>query len=479
MKIATEDIRACEKKGTPLAPNASQRKELREKVVAYLEEYIENLPEGKAFRRDSGPGEQLERREQAADIDQLMQILREEVDPGGINAASGGHLGYIPGGGIYSASLGDWVAAVTNHYAGIFFASPGAVRMEHALIREVADWVGYPEDCVGNLASGGSMANMIGIVSAREALKIDSRSVRKSVVYSSTQAHHCLQKAFRIVGLGEMVWRDIPLDDQFRMKPQALREQIERDKKEGLQPAILLAAAGSTDTGAIDPLNALADIANEYHLWFHIDAAYGGFFSLLEEEKDKFKGMERSDSLVLDPHKGLFLPYGLGIALVRNAEPALAAHHYQANYMQDAQDAQTLWSPADLSPELTKHNRAMRLWLPLRLHGIEPFMAQLREKRLLALYLAEKLPELGYSLICQPELSVVAFHWAQGPSSTWDHHSRLILQKLEDHGQIFLSSTRLNGYFVIRAAILSFRTHLDTIHTLLELLDQFRPSKDA
>src|SRR6056297_3737487 len=471
-----DQIKKLESLGSTLDPSAGERARLRGEVVDYLEAYLEDLPTGKAFQRDTGPGPDLARREKVGDIKKMINILRREVDPPGINAASGGHLGYIPGGGIYTAGLGDWMAAVTNHYAGIFFGSPGAVRMEHALIREIADWVGYPTESTGNLTSGGSMANMIGIVSARQALQIDSRRVRKCVVYSSTQAHHCLQKAFRIVGMGEMVWRDIPLDTQFRMRPDELQRQIDTDIQNGLTPSIVLGAAGSTDTGAIDPLDALADIAEQHGMWFHIDAAYGGFFSLLEEEKHKFKGMERSDSLVLDPHKGLFLPYGLGVALVRHSSPILAAHHYQANYMQDAQDAQSESSPADLSPELTKHFRALRLWLPLRLHGLKPFLAQLREKRELALYLADRLPELGYKLICQPELSVVAFHWAQGPESEWDQHSRDILRKLEDHGQIFLSSTRLNGHFIIRAAILSFRTHLKTIDELLRLLDQFRPA---
>src|SRR6056297_4117560 len=476
MNMNVEQIKKSQKEGAGLEPDATERARLRSQVVDYLEAYIEDLPRGKAFQRDSGPGPNLSRREQAPDLQHLLNILRQEVDPPGINAASGGHLGYIPGGGIYTAGLGDWMAAVTNHYAGIFFGSPGAVRMEHALIREIADWVGYPAKSTGNLTSGGSMANMIGIVSARQALQIDSRRVRKCVVYSSTQAHHCLQKAFRIVGMGEMVWRDIPLDTQFRMRPDELQRQIDTDIQNGLTPSIVLGAAGSTDTGAIDPLDALADIAEQHGMWFHIDAAYGGFFSLLEEEKHKFKGMERSGSLVLDPHKGLFLPYGLGVALVRHSSPILAAHHYQANYMQDAQDAQSEWSPADLSPELTKHFRALRLWLPLRLHGLKPFLAQLREKLLLAEYLAEQLPDLGYKLLCQPQLSVVTFHWAQGPEASWDRHSRDILMRLEDHGQIFLSSTRLQGHFVIRAAILSFRTHLDTIDALLDLLRKFRPS---
>lgn len=474
-----DQLAQCEREGATLEPGPEERAKLRKEVVEYLETYIEDLPEGKAFGRDQGPRGGLQ---QPADLNpthslsQLIEILKTEIDPVGINAASGGHLGYIPGGGIYTAGLGDWIAAVTNHFAGIFFGSPGAVRMENALIRDIASWVGYPADAVGNLSSGGSMANLIGIVSAREALQINSHNVRQSVVYSSTQAHHCLKKAFRIAGLGEMVWRDIPLDEQFRMQPRQLQKQIDEDLQQDLKPTILLASAGSTDTGAIDPLDALADIAEMHGMWFHVDAAYGGFFSLLPEEKAQFQGMERSDSLVLDPHKGLFLPYGLGVALVKKARPALDAHHYTAHYMQDARDAQTELSPADLSPELTKHFRALRLWLPLHLHGLQPFVAQLREKRLLALYLAEHLPALGFALVCPPQLSVLAFHWAQGPTSEWNNHTRRILQKLEDHGQIFLSSTRLDGRFVIRAAILSFRTHLHTIDTLIDLLAQFRPS---
>ena len=270
-------------------------------------------------------------------LGEVIALLEQDVVRPGGNPASPGHLAYIPGGGLYHSALGDFLAAVSNKYAGIFFAGPGPVRMEHLMVRWVADLVGYPATAAGNIASGGSIATLAAIVAAREAHGLKAADYASAVVYLTTQAHHCIEKALRIAGLGEAPVRHVPMDDGFRMRPDALAERIAADRAAGLRPWLVIAAAGTTDTGAVDPLDAIATIAERERCWFHVDAAYGGFFLLTEHGRQLLRGIERSDSVILDPHKGLFLPYGAGIVVVRNAQALAAAHDYEGAYMQDAE----------------------------------------------------------------------------------------------------------------------------------------------
>ena len=398
-----------------------------------------------------------------------MELLAANVDTPGLNPASGGHLGYIPGGGIYYSALGDYLADVFNRYAGIFYASPGAVRMENMLIRWMNSIVGYPETAAGNLTSGGSLANLIAIVTARDACGIKSENMTRSVIYLSEQAHHSIDKAIRIAGLRECVVRHLPLDEKYRIIPDELDKQIDNDRSDGLNPFLIIASAGTTDVGAIDPLAAIGEISKRHGLWYHIDAAYGGFFVLTDEGRDKLKGIDTSDSLVIDPHKGLFLPYGLGVVLVKNAQALRESHRYMANYMQDAASSTDEASPADLSPELTKHFRGLRLWLPLMLHGVAPFRACLEEKLLLAKYFHAEVRKLGFESKIEPELSVVTYRWLPktGDANTFN---KVLLQTVVADGRVFISSTMLDGEFTLRFACLAFRTHLSTVDMLLSVL---------
>jgi glutamate/tyrosine decarboxylase-like PLP-dependent enzyme len=294
------------------------------------------------------------------------------------------------------------------------------------------------------------------------------------VIYLSPQAHHSVDKAIRIAGLRECVVRHLPLDELYRIIPAELARQIEADQREGLRPFLVIASAGSTDVGAIDPLDEIGAISRRYGLWYHIDAAYGGFFVLTTEGKQKLRGIELADSLVVDPHKGLFLPYGLGLVLVRDREALQAAHFYQANYMQDARDDNEEASPADLSPELTKHFRGLRLWLPLKLHGVAPFRAALEEKLLLARYFHQAAQKLGFVMGPAPELSVVTYRYipqaiAHDPAQVNAFNKRLMEAVVAD-GRVFISSTLLEGEFTLRLACLAFRTRLKTIDLLLSVL---------
>lgn len=463
-----------EKTSRLLEPTAHERKGVRKKVISYSETFLKDIEKIKAFNATPDKGIALldsPIAETGISIDYVLSLVKENVDFPGLNPASGGHLGYIPGGGIYYSALGDYLADVFNRYAGIFFVGPGAVRMENMLIRWMAEICGYPSNASGNLTSGGSLANLMGIVTARDAMKITSKNIEHSVIYLSEQAHHSVSKAIRIAGLSECMVRHLPLDQNYRIIPAELEKQIALDKKHKLNPFLIIASAGTTDVGAIDPLDEIGNIAKKYHVWYHIDAAYGGFFALTDEGKKKLKGMEKSDSLVIDPHKGLFLPYGLGVILVKDKMKLHASHRYVANYMQDAIGSSDEPSPAELSPELTKHFRGLRLWLPLKLHGVQPFRACLEEKLLLAKYFCVEIKQLGFECTLEPELSVVVYRYIPKKGDA-DAFNKKLLDEVVADGRIFISSTMLNGKFTLRFACLAFRTHLKTVDTLLKVLKE-------
>lgn len=466
-------IRELQRAAAPLEPDAPTRRILFEALGAHTEAFLDRLPLAGAFQSDPAPAAELSRHppsERPQALETLLRLFQVSVQDTGVKASSGGHLAYIPGGGLYAAALGDYLAAVTNEYAGVRFAGPGAVEMEHVLLRWMGELVGYPAGARGNLASGGSIGNLIAVVTAREAHGLRCADIPKAVVYLTTQAHHSLEKALRIAGLGECVLHRVALDARYRMDPAALQEAIGRDRAAGLRPWLVLAAAGSTDVGAIDPLEPIGQIAAAERLWLHVDAAYGGFFALCPQGRARLSGLQRADSLVMDPHKSLFLPYGLGAVLVRDGAALARAHQYQADYMQDAvADGPALDSPADLSPELSKHFRGPRLWLPLLLYGVAPFRACLEEKLLLTRYFHERIRALGFEVGPQPELTVSTYRWIPERGDP-DAFNEALVRAIHRDGRIFVSSTRLEGRYFLRLAVLHFRTHLETIELALRVL---------
>ncbi|MGH8193107.1 MAG: pyridoxal phosphate-dependent decarboxylase family protein [Woeseiaceae bacterium] len=469
-----ERIQDLERGARRLDPGTAQRTEWRAAANAYTERFLQGLGELPAYQPGFGDpaGELAEPfEEEPADIEHVLAVLEREVDTPGINPASPGAFGYIPGGGLYPAALGDFLADVTNRYSGVFFAAPGAVRLEMQLVAWLAELVGYPARAAGgDLTSGGSIANLSAIVAARDACDVRTADVPRRVVYFSGQAHHSLAKALRIAGLAECVHRIVPVDNRWRMDADALSAQIEADRHAGLIPWFVVATAGTTDVGAVDPLGTIAQIADTESLWLHVDAAYGGAFLLCEPGRQMLTGIERSDSAVIDPHKGLFLPFGSGALVVRDRERLAAANRYHANYMQDANRPGVELSPADLSPELSRPFRGLRLWLPLKLFGLAPFRAALEEKLLLARYFHSRLAELPrWAVGPTPDLSVVTYRYLPERGDADAFNRRLATAVLDD-GRVFISSTQLDGHFTLRLAVLNFRTHLAQVELALELL---------
>jgi aromatic-L-amino-acid/L-tryptophan decarboxylase len=471
---ARDKLQALEQEARRLDPGPALRAQWREAAVSFTEDLLDRVDEALAYRAGFGDARGALTEpftEQPAGMEEVLALLEGEVNAPGINPMSARSFGYIPGGGLYPAALGDFLADVSNRYAGVFYASPGAVRLEMQLVNWLAGLVGYPGGTAGgDLTSGGSIANLSAIVAAREAHDLRAADVPRHVVYLSEQSHHSARKALRLAGLAECVHRVIDVDERRRMDADALAKRIESDRRDGLVPWLLIATAGSTDTGAVDPLAAIADIAAAEGLWLHVDAAYGGAFLLCGEGRRILAGIERSDSTIIDPHKGLFLPFGSGAVLVRDRERLAAANRYHADYMQDAFREDVELSPADLSPELTRPFRGLRLWLPLKLFGLAPFRAALEEKLLLARYFHGRLAELpDWEVGPAPDLSVVTYRYLP-PRGDVNEFNRRLVAAVQNEGKCFISSTQLNGRFTLRLAVLHFRTHLADVEMVLEQL---------
>lgn len=481
-----EKLKALESLARQLQPSSAQRNEWHQQVAHYASEFLDNLEDKKAFKQATSDNPDAARdfffslEERANPLVGLLSDIEEHIDQHGINPASAGHMGYIPGGGVYPAALGDYLAAVTNRYAGVFFASPGAVHLENDLLSWMCQLMGFPENSVGNLTSGGSIANLTAIVTAREAQQLRAKDFERAVVYLTEQTHHSIQKAIRISGLSECQIRYVETDSKNGMLPTALDKTIRQDKQKGLIPFFINATLGTTNTGAIDPIDDIAKIASEKALWLHVDAAYGGFFKLVEGMSSAFSGIEKADSITLDPHKTLFLPFGTGAVLIKNKKALMEAHHYQADYMQDTisetgepgQKFDRSISPADISPELTKHFRGMRLWLPLKLFGLAPFRAALEEKLILTQYLYQKLASKdGFEVGPEPELSVTIFRYVPAKIDPNQFNQELI-KRIQLDGDIFLSSTLIDQVFWIRVAIVNFRTHLSHVKKMVKIIER-------
>ena len=467
-----------ERQSRLLDPGPAERKDLFGQAGQYAETTLEQLPDTPTYQPDDGRDgfRRSPLSEEPADMAELLAFFRHEVDTTGILPASGGQLGYIPGGGLFPSAVGDFLAGISNRYSGVSFAGPGAARMELSLVDWMRQLVGYPETAAGDLTSGGSTASLSALVAARDARGIDFGAIPSACVYMTGQVHHCIGKALHVAGLKDVQRRTVPMDDRFRMDAEALEGMIRSDLEQGLRPWLVVASAGTTDTGAVDPLSAVATIARRHGLWFHLDAAYGGFFLLCEEGREVLQGIENADSIVMDPHKGLGLPYGTGAVLVKKGELLARSNAYYADYMQDAKPVSSQeehWdSPADLSLELTRPFRGPRMWFPLKLFGLGPFRASLAEKIWLARYFHQALgEEERFETGPYPDLSIVTFRYRPAHGDI-DSFNKRLMESVHQDGKVFITSTRIDGDFTLRLAVLNFRTHRATIDYLLRLLKQ-------
>ncbi|MCZ6629709.1 MAG: aminotransferase class V-fold PLP-dependent enzyme [Actinobacteria bacterium] len=451
-----------------LEPDRELREDLTGQVVAYLADWYDRASEMEAWGIDLDPKTLEELRqppaEEGRDLESILSKLTV-AGKAGIYHPSGGHMSYIPNAGMYTAALADFLATGLNRYSGVANAAPGFTAIEHGVIDWFISIFELGPDSAGLLMSGGSMANFTGIVTARTAVL--GEHFTRGVLYVTPHTHHSAAKAARLAGfrLDQIVTVDV--DDDLRMDVNRLSERIALDRVEGKRPLLVIASAGSTDTGTVDPLDEIADITSSEGLWLHIDAAYGGFFQLTERGKRALHGIERADSLSLDPHKGLSIPFGVGALLVRDEAALVDAHEGRGAYLRDEDSYMGLRDISSLGPELSRPSRGLSVWLPLQLHGVAPFRAALDSSLDLAEHAYKRLRTIdGIDARWAPDLSVVAFMFDN------DELGRSAWEAVNADRTVHLSPTIIDDRFVLRFAILNRRSTVEHVDHAIDIIEK-------
>jgi aromatic-L-amino-acid decarboxylase len=404
-------------------------------------------------------------------LEPLLDALFDEWIPRTYNTASPGYLAFIPSGGVYPAALADLLSAGVNRYTGVWRAAPALVQLEANALDWLRDWMQFPASTRGVFTTGGSMANFTAIVCARE--RHLGGDIRRGVIYASDQVHHSVLKSARLAGVMPDRIRAIPADDAFRMRVDALEDAIRRDASAGLAPFLVVSSAGTTNTGAVDPLPNIADVCRARGLWHHVDGAYGAFFHMCPELRPLLAGLPRADSLTLDPHKGLFLPYGTGALLVADGEHLRSVHSVTASYMPPTHEDRDIYDPQQFGPDLSRGFPGLRVWLAVKVYGAARYRAAIAEKRRLALEAAARIAAIPHMVLdAPPQLSLFAFHLAWPGSTLAEQNAatRELLERVTRRGRVMLTGCDAGGRYLGRICVLSFRTRGGQIATCVEQL---------
>jgi len=452
----------------PLEPTPEQMRVMGDAALSFVIDHIAGLPDAPSWGNEGW--EEMAARvrgsapEDGRGLDQILADLGPAVAKS-FNTAGPGYLAFIPGGGLFAAALADLIADAVNRYVGLWFPAPALATIEWSAIRWLCDVFAYPAHARGILTSGGSLSNFSAVVTARHELLGDD--LRDGTIYVTEHTHHSVVKSATLAGIPAANVRRVACRDDLSMDPDGLARAIGADRAAGARPFMVVASMGTTNTGAIDPIADVIEVARG--LWVHADAAYGGFFHLTERGRRALAGIEHADSITLDPHKGMFLPYGTGALLVRDGQKLRAAHSEGADtaYLQDLAADAEIPNFTEYSPELSRDFRGLRVWLPIQLHGLRAFRAALDEKLDLTerLYQGLKaIPEL--EIPWEPGLTIVAFRLRDADNGA----NRAFLDHINASKRVFLSSTMLDGRFTLRACIVSHRTHADRIDEAIEII---------
>jgi aromatic-L-amino-acid/L-tryptophan decarboxylase len=400
-------------------------------------------------------------------FDQALARFREGLGSG-FELTSPGFMGYVPGGGQVVAAMGALLASVTNPFIAHAHASPTMVAVEDSVIAWLCEEFGLPVGrASGIFTSGGSISALTAIVAARASRLPEDFS--HHTIYVSADTHRSATKAARAAGFADAAVRVLPVDSSRRCDVGALRTEIERDLRRGWKPFMVVATAGSTDTGAIDPLADIADVAARHGIWMHVDGCYGGLFHLTDRGRRRMAGIEAADSIAVDPHKAFSIPAGCGCLLVRERDTLRAAFSdsHEHCYLRDTPEDDGMIDYADHSLELTRPFGGLQLWLPLQTFGVEAFRGHLDEKLDLARELADVISDCPQLELPWPvDLSVVAFRPRAdrfGGAAEADRAAAEILQTVNRSGRVLISSTEIDARLVLRACILTHRTHRDQV----------------
>ena len=413
--------------------------------------------------------------EQGTDFETALAELTERVLLYHAREPHPHFLGYVPSIPTFPSVLGDWLATGYNFFAGVWPIASGPNEIELVVLDWFRQWLGMPTGTSGLLTSGGSTATLMTLVAARHArVGEDASLLPRLTLYTSQQAHSAVVRAAWIAGIARAHVRALPTDDALRLRADTVRDAIAADRAAGLVPFLVAASAGTTNTGAVDDLPTLADLCASESLWLHVDAAYGGFAALTARGPELLTGIERADSVVLDPHKWLFVPFECGCLLARDPSALKAAFHIFPEYLKDVQPGHEEVNFADYGEQLSRYARALKVWLSVRYYGL----AAIREAIERGVRLAEYVERLVrqeplLELLSPAQLGIVCFRARPAELSDaalLDALNERINTQVNDTGDFLISSTRVHGVFSLRVCTHNWRTTERDVERLVRLI---------
>ncbi len=416
------------------------------------------------------------------DFETLLATLRDRVFPHAAREPHPGFIAYVPSCPTYPAILGDWLATGFNFFAGVWPVAAGPNEIELVVLDWFRQWLGMPDGTSGLLTSGGSGANLTAMIAARHRVTAgDASLIARLTVYASDQVHSSVTRAAWLAGVPRDQVRSLPTDDDYRLRVDALRESLARDRASGFRPLMVVANAGTTNTGSVDPMFEIGAVCEREDVWMHVDAAYGGFSVLTDVGRRALSGIERADSVTLDPHKWLFIPFECGCLLARDPGRLKAAFQILPEYLADVQTGHAAVNFADYGEQLTRYARAIKVWMSVSYFGTDAIRDAIERGMMLARRLEARVAETpGLEIVSPARLGVVCFRARPRDvdAAALDALNERLLARIVADGRYFISSTRLRGALALRACILGFRTAEEDIDGLVDAVAD-AASRDA
>ncbi len=421
-----------------------------------------------------------------APFEEVLEEYARKVAPHAIPLDHPRFFAFIPSAPSFASILAEVLVAGTNVFAGTWLESSGPSQVELVVVDWFKQMLGLPAEAAGLFVSGGSVANLTALAVARQALLRDSPA--GAVVYFSDQTHASVDRALRLLGFRPEQCRRLPTDADFRLDCRHLAEQFARDRAAGLRPWAVIGNAGTTNTGAVDPLDEIAGLAREHSLWFHVDAAYGGFAALTERGRKLLRGIERADSVVLDPHKWLYCPFEAGCVIVRQGSRMRETFRILPEYMRDVEREEREVNFCDYGPQLTRSFRALKVWMGLKTYGAGRYRQVIDHCLDLTQYAARLLERSPrFQIVTPPSLGVFTFRYVpeKAPESSRERDSYLnrvneeLTRRIIESRKLMVSSTRLGPRFVLRFCVLNHRTRKEDVLEAVKLIEELGRAVEA
>lgn len=463
-----------------LHPDPAELADMANQIVAWLMRHHASLPEQSIGQ--TGTRQQMEALlrepppEAGQGFRQALADFQDKVVPYAFRVNHPRFLAFIPGAPTYVSALGDMLCSGTNFFAGVWLEAAGPAQVELLVLDWFAQFLGCPAEARGVLTSGGSEANLTALVTAREPLSFDERN--RAVLYVTEQRHLSIDRAAKVIGLRPEQIQRVPTSERFTLDPQALADLVHRDRAAGRLPWAVAANAGATNTGAVDPLAALAGFCGKERLWFHVDAAYGWPAVLTVEGRVVLNGIGRADSITLDPHKWFGQAFEAGCVLVRDGRLLADTFMLRPDYMQDVTPADDEVNFSDHGIALTRRFRALKIWFSVKVLGVGWFRALVERSCRLAEFAEALLRQTPrFEVLSSRQLSIVCFRYVsaerrQDTTAQINRLNLLLVDALRATGRAFLSSTLLGDKVALRFCFVNWRTTAADVEEIVQLLTE-------